>query len=157
MLPQTIWYVTIVLGNVLAALLLLDLVQAWCRGWRLRTPKDLAVAVFAVLPAAVAGSRLLVPEHWDSISGLLERVSLVTNLTLLGLIVVDVCLSRWQSPQNPKTHFHRHAPNLRMELCFDATGLPGLTGRARYTVNALGVRGPEFPATRERRRILCVG
>ena len=53
--------------------------------------------------------------------------------------------------------YHCRAPHLDVTFKPQADIMPGITGESRYSTNAFGIRGPEFPPRGDAYRILCVG
>lgn len=73
---------------------------------------------------------------------------------LLALFVAEVAL-RVAAPK--RSTFRVWMPNLRHEFYPDATLLPGLPEKARFSVNSLGLRGPELPEKDNSYRIVALG
>lgn len=84
----------------------------------------------------------------------IAAVALVLVTIALGLALTEVVL-RVVGPR--ETQYFVLRPNLRVEFDPDPRLTPGIEGRARFSVNSLGLRGDELPPGDSVRRILVVG
>jgi len=137
----------------LPALVLADCAVLAARGWRpLGTGDRLAlgavaaalVAPFALL--ALRPLRRLLGTRWRQLALLCAGLLLSFGLAELGLARLI-----------PEPGFHLRPAGMRRVHRTDPAVMPGIAGDSRYTVDALGVRGPELPAERSIPRLLCIG
>ncbi len=141
---------------ILPALLLLDIGIALARGWALESQVDtlaLAGAIGWLLLLSVAlvlpGARSRVGAHWQPI---------VASVVAFGTawLFAEVALGLI-TPELARPPLHRRWPGMEMTFHPDPNVMPGVSGPARYTTSALGLRAVEFPADRSVPRVLCLG
>jgi lysophospholipase L1-like esterase len=84
----------------------------------------------------------------------IATTALVLFAIAIGLVLTEVVL-RIAGPR--ETHYFVLRPNLRVEFDPDPRLTPGIEGRARFSVNSLGLRGDELPPGDSVRRFLVVG
>jgi lysophospholipase L1-like esterase len=137
----------------LPALVLADTARIGARGWRAPGPADswliglaAAAAAAAFLPLAFRGARDFLGARWRQLA--LASASVLAALGLAELGAMR--LAPWPG-------FHLQSAHVRILHRTDPLLMPGIEGPARYTTNALGIRGDEFPAERSVPRILCLG
>jgi hypothetical protein len=153
----SLWDGAVVLGQLTLGLLVLDTLRVLRRGWRLKSRGDylgvLAVACAFFLLGLGVIACWASAEVRKSYAGLIGAALLV----LLAVVVVETLLRLWPQGRARVEAFHRKPPWLRFGMRFAPGELPGVSPEARFTVNSLGLRGPEPPPRDAAYRILCLG
>ena len=133
---------------------LTDTVIAIMRGWRYSGRMELLVVLLpAVLLLALgavccrARARVALGNRWPHF--LLAVVSYCFS--------IGVCEAFLAVQQQPSNRFHMKAPGFTYQFNPNPKATPGIFGQSHYTINSLGIRGPELPADRSVYRILCIG
>ena len=138
-------------------LILADSAVAVSRGWSPASAGTIGLLVYAaagfpllVLLALVVGPfRRLLRGRATSV-----WIFSVSLLVAWGLADVALDVAVKLPPFHP---FHRRTPSAKYQFEPDPYTMPGVFGKATYTTNSLGIRGPELPDRSEAYRILCVG
>lgn len=141
---------------LLPLLVLLDTAAALASGWKLRSAGALALApvLAAVLLVVITGVWWLARRRVVSHAGLASWRWIVGSLAVLVGMAGGEFLAQAVAP---RPAFHLQLPGAKYEYDPNPDLLPGVSGHAVTTINALGLRGPELPPRDEAYRILCVG
>lgn len=140
---------------VLPLWFLLDLAWAKVEGWWTASDFWLAVVGVATLPLVFALVALTGPRG----RALLARRAPAFCTLLLSLVVGWSALE-WVTGEvfGGTILFHRNTPNQVREFRPEPRFIRGIEGVSKLRINALGLRGPELPESRDAAyRILCVG
>jgi len=137
-------------------LLLLDTLAALTRGWRPITFLDRVVVLLILACVALTGLALTITKvrHW-----LGRRRAQLTLLTISFVMIwflAELGAGLFLQLEIHK-FFHRHKPQTRSVFEPQLEVIPGIYGRSVYTVNSLGLRGPEASQNGQVYRILCIG
>lgn len=140
----------------LPALVLLDTAVAVARGWRPSTRSDSTVIALAVLALLTPAVVIAVPRGRRLFERMGTRVAVVLVSLFSAWVIADVVVGpSFVSKFNRSGH--RHKPHDQRLFHPVAGTMPGIDGTSRFTINALGLRGPELPPRDQAYRILCVG
>ncbi|MCC7192452.1 MAG: SGNH/GDSL hydrolase family protein [Phycisphaeraceae bacterium] len=143
-----------VAAAIVPALILLDTLVGFARGWRMVYRQEQAivagVAVWmmaAVLLVCVARGRAFYLKHWT-------RLVVLVFFSVLALAVAESVVRSLPTGDAP---FHLRTPDHQWIFRPTPQVMPGITGDSRYTTNADGVRGPKMPLDKDSLRVLCLG
>jgi len=137
-------------------LLLCDSVIAFARGWNTQSRLDWLVIVVASLMLVVACAALASRRGRSFFSSLSAQVLVCSITTLIALFAAEYWVHA-SVPQIDTSSYHRRPPNTVAEFRPAPGVMPGIEGESRFTINSLGVRGPELPLRDAAYRILCIG
>jgi lysophospholipase L1-like esterase len=136
------------------AFVLLDTCVALLRGWRSGTGDQVGVLAASALGLALVGAL----AAWDRSRAFFARrwaqLLLFLLVFVIGWCVAEALVARVRLDLG---FFHRGIPRSERIMEPDPRWFPGIEGRSRYSLNSLGIRGPELPPRDAAYRILCVG
>jgi len=139
---------------ILPALILLDSLIGFARGWRMVYRQEQAIVVgfavwmmVAVLLVCVPRGRAFYLKHWT-------RLVVLVFFSVLALAAVEGVV---RSLPSGDATFHLRTPDHQWIFRPTPEVMPGITGDSRYTTNSDGVRGPKMPLDQTALRVLCLG
>ncbi len=149
-----LWQVTaLVAGPVF---LLLDTSVAAWRGWATHSGSELSALSLAVLWVVAVLAATAVPAGRRWLERRAGRMCLLAVSLSAALCIGEAFLSCFfRAALAPP--FHTRRPGMHLVFRPIPGAMPGVFGESRYTVNSLGMRGPELPPRDAAYRILCVG
>jgi lysophospholipase L1-like esterase len=133
-----------------------DSLVAIAKGWRTGSRLDWLVIIAAALMLVTAcwvvsrkSGRLFIASRAVPLA-----VCLVT--TLGTWLAAESFFSAFAAPA-ASVHWHLRPPGLVTVFAPAPDVMPGIYGESRFTVNSLGIRGPELPPRDAAYRIVCIG
>jgi lysophospholipase L1-like esterase len=117
---------------------------------------DWLVIIVMSLAFAVACTAVVTSRGRDLLSRRCFQLLACTIASICVWLAAECLIYAFAVPVRSNTP-HRRAPNT-VSLFHPAPGvMPGIDGDSHFTVNSLGIRGPELPPRSAAYRILCVG
>jgi len=141
---------------LVTAILTLDTVIAILGGWRTESHVEQCFMLAAAVIFAGCAVCLLVPGLKELSKRLPRGLQAVLFGIVFAILLVELPLRVVVSRQATR-RFHTRDPNLSMTFRPDPQVMSGISGPARVTTNAVGIRGPELPPREDAYRILCIG
>jgi lysophospholipase L1-like esterase len=139
---------------VLPALILLDTLIGFARGWRMIYRQEQAIVAGVTLWLAAAVILVCIPRGRAFYLKGWTRLVVLLFFLVAALLCVELVIRWLPGGGGP---FHLRPPNHQWIFRPDPRVMPGITGDARYTTNADGVRGPEMPRDSQTPCVLCLG
>ncbi|MCY2988522.1 MAG: SGNH/GDSL hydrolase family protein [Planctomycetota bacterium] len=136
--------------------LLLDTTVAASRGWETPSRLELFVVSLAALSVAAVLAMTVIPAGRRWLERRAGQMCLLALSLPAALGIGEAFLSCFfQATLSPP--FHTRRPGMHLVFRPIPGAMPGVLGESRYTINSLGIRGPELPPRHAAYRILCVG
>lgn len=136
------------------ALLLLDTGLAFARGWWTSNGTWMAIVAGSSIVLLAVAAALLTARGRAFLARHAARLALITASAIASWLLLEGVLSVLLGPT---IWVHRNPPLTRAVFHPDPRQCPGVFGEARYSINSLGIRGPELPPRDAAVRILCMG
>jgi hypothetical protein len=142
--------------QALPALFLTDTLIAWLRGWEFSKRFDRLAVVFVSSIALATALLLLSARCRRFYEKRAPQIALLIGSIAIALLAGEL-VSRIVRPEDESAPFHGHSPGLRTVFHPEPACVPGVGSEARFSVNSLGIRGPELPGDPSTVKVLCLG
>jgi hypothetical protein len=150
------WLLGFVSLAAIPSLLLGDAAIAIARGWEAQSKFEWLIICSAALWLIATFTLVLSRRGRDSVGYYKFQFAICTTFVIVTWLASEQLLRVFWLP-NETTSVHLLPPNTRRLFEPNPADMWGVDGESRYTINSLGVRGPELLPRDAAYRILCVG
>ena len=141
---------------VVPALVAVDTVLAYGRGWRFRSRLETAVFILLMIVMVVAPALYAIPRTRRVLGRFGTRLVLLVGAFVTSVALIEIALHLccgWMLA----AQLNLRPPNRDFTFRPRASIMPGIEGVSHFRTNSMGVRGEEWPSRNDAYRILCIG